>query len=56
VTLKFSDNPTPTAKRIRSLDVARLLNDRHIRFRRRYEILVDPAHPAERSDGDEPAR
>jgi hypothetical protein len=39
VTLHFADHPTPTAKRIRSLDIAKLLRDRHIRHRRRYEVI-----------------
>jgi hypothetical protein len=47
VTLKFAAHPTPTAKRVRSLDVARLLNERHIRFRRRYEVLTERDESAE---------
>lgn len=40
VTLAFSSNPRPTSPRsIRSLDVAKLLRDRHIRHRRRYEVI-----------------
>lgn len=38
VTLHFADHPTPTPKRIRAIDTARLLRERHIRHRRRYEI------------------
>jgi hypothetical protein len=38
VTLHYADHPTPTAKRIRAIDTARLLRERHIRHRRRYEI------------------
>jgi hypothetical protein len=42
VTLSFSTNPQPTSPRtIRSLDVAKLLRDRHIRHRRRYEVIGD---------------
>jgi hypothetical protein len=48
VTLRFADHPTPTPKRVRSLDVARLLRDRHIRHRRRYEIM-----PGEQSSPDD---
>jgi hypothetical protein len=40
VQLRFADHPTPTPKRIRSLDTARLLRDRRIRHRRRYEVFV----------------
>lgn len=40
VTIAFSSNPQPTSPRtIRSLDVAKLLRDRHIRHRRRYEVI-----------------
>jgi hypothetical protein len=42
VTIKFADLPNPTQKRVRSLDTARLLRDRHIRHRRRYEV-TDPS-------------
>ena len=47
VTIKFSDHATPTPRRVRSLDTARLLRDRHIRFRRRYEVLGEGAEPDE---------
>jgi hypothetical protein len=40
VNLRFSDHPTPTHKRVRSLDTAKLLRDRRIRHRRRYEVLL----------------
>lgn len=40
VTLHFSDLPTPTQNRVRAVDTARLLRDRHIRHRRRYEVFV----------------
>jgi hypothetical protein len=39
VTIKFSDFSNPSPKRVRSLDTARLLRDRHIRHRRRYEVV-----------------
>lgn len=39
VTLHFADHPRPSAKRVRAVDVARLLRDRHIRHRRRYEVM-----------------
>lgn len=42
VTLHFSDLPRPGARRVRAVDVARLLRDRHIRHRRRYEVMVGP--------------
>jgi hypothetical protein len=45
VTIKFADVPNPSQKRVRSLDTARLLRDRHIRHRRRYEV-IDLTHPA----------
>ena len=38
VTIKFAGIPNPSQKRVRSLDTARLLRDRHIRHRRRYEV------------------
>ena len=43
VTLRFADHPTPTPKRVRSIDTARLLRERHIRHRRRYEITFGPS-------------
>lgn len=39
VTLHFADQPRPSARRVRAVDVARLLRDRHIRHRRRYEVM-----------------
>jgi hypothetical protein len=42
VTIRFSDYENPSQKRVRSLDTARLLRDRHIRHRRRYEV-TDPS-------------
>jgi len=39
VTLHFADHPRPSAKRVRAVDVVRLLRDRHIRHRRRYEVI-----------------
>jgi hypothetical protein len=50
VTLHFADHPTPTAKRIRSLDVAKLLRDRHIRHRRRYEVFSEQDERSATSD------
>lgn len=41
VNLKFADLPEPSDKRIRSVDVARLLRTHDIRHRRRYEILTE---------------
>lgn len=49
VTIRFSDIPTPTQKRVRSLDTARLLRDRHIRHRRRYEVVDSSRQPPPRS-------
>jgi len=42
VTLAFADHQTPVARRVRSVDVAKLLRDRHIRHRRRYEVILGP--------------
>lgn len=51
VTVQFADHPTPSTKRVRSLDIARLLRDRHIRHRRRYEIMsLTPDQRAASSD------
>lgn len=41
VSLQFSDRRDPAPKRIRSVDVARLLRDHSIRHRRRYEVLLE---------------
>jgi len=41
VTIRFADYPDPSPKRVRALDTARLLRDRHIRHRRRYEVMTD---------------
>jgi hypothetical protein len=41
VTLRFADIPEPSQKRVRSIDTARLLRDRHIRHRRRYEVMPE---------------
>ncbi len=46
VTIRFSDYENPSQKRVRSLDTARLLRDRHIRHRRRYEVMTDLTPPA----------
>ena len=58
VTIRFSDYENPSQKRVRSLDTARLLRDRHIRHRRRYEVMTDLVPPAplsfeERGEQDE---
>ena len=50
VTLHFADHPTPTPKRVRAIDTARLLRDHNIRHRRRYEIIQTGAG-AERTPG-----
>ena len=39
VTLHFSDHPSPNPRRVRAVDTARLLRERHIRHRRRYEVI-----------------
>lgn len=41
VALKFADIPDPGPKRVRSVDVAKLLRDHHIRHRRRYEVILE---------------
>lgn len=43
VTIHSADHPTPTPKRVRAIDTARLLRDHHIRHRRRYEITASAA-------------
>jgi len=43
VTLKFATHREPSAKALRSVDVARLLRERNIRHRRRYEVFFPPA-------------
>lgn len=48
VTLHFADHPRPGPRRVRAVDVAKLLRDRHIRHRRRYEVIfgaIDDAAP-----------
>lgn len=40
VTLHFADHPHPSPRRVRAVDVARLLRDRNIRHRRRYEVMI----------------
>jgi hypothetical protein len=45
VTIRFADYPDPSQKRVRSLDTARLLRDRHIRHRRRYEVMESALSP-----------
>jgi hypothetical protein len=39
VTLHIADVPAPNPNRVRAIDTARLLRDRHIRHRRRYEVI-----------------
>lgn len=39
VNIRFSDHESPTMKRVRSLDTAKLLRERNIRHRRRYEVF-----------------
>jgi len=39
VTIKFATHPEPNARALRSVDVARLLRERNIRHRRRYEVF-----------------
>lgn len=39
VRIRFSDRGSPTIQRVRSADTARLLRDRNIRHRRRYEVI-----------------
>lgn len=41
VTIRFADYPVPTEKRVRTLDTPKLLRDRQIRHRRRYEVMSD---------------
>lgn len=41
VGLKFADHPDPSQKRVRSVDIARLLRTHNVRHRRRYEILSE---------------
>jgi hypothetical protein len=41
VTLKFAEHAEPHPNKVRAVDVAKLLRDRHIRHRRRYEVFVD---------------
>lgn len=53
VTLSFSPHARPTSQRsVRSVDVAKLLRDRHIRHRRRYEVIGnDPTHGEDEPEG-----
>lgn len=41
VNIRFSDHERPSMKRVRSLETARLLRERNIRHRRRYEVFSD---------------
>jgi hypothetical protein len=41
VTIRFAGHARPSPQRVRSLDTARLLRERHIRHRRRYEVMLD---------------
>jgi hypothetical protein len=52
VSIRFSDHPTPAAKRLRSVDTARLLRARNIRHRRRYEVMVRDEGTADEGTGD----
>lgn len=38
--IRFADREDPSPKRVRSLDTAKLLRDRDIRHRRRYEVFA----------------
>lgn len=40
-TLRFATNPNPLPNKVRSVDTARLLRDRAVPHRRRYEIILD---------------
>lgn len=42
VTLQMAQQPDPHARKVRSIDVVRLLRAHNIRHRRRYEILLEP--------------
>lgn len=46
-TIRFATNPEPIPNKVRSVDTARLLRDRAVPHRRRYEIML----PSEREDG-----
>lgn len=41
VTLKFAEHPDPHPNKVRAVDVAKLLRERHIRHRRRYEVFFE---------------
>ena len=41
VTLKFAEHADPHPNKVRAIDVAKLLRERHIRHRRRYEVFVE---------------
>jgi hypothetical protein len=43
VTIRFATHPDPQPNRIRSVDTARMLRDRSIAHRRRYEIIQPAA-------------
>jgi hypothetical protein len=47
VTIRFADREDPSARRVRSLDTARLLRERSIRHRRRYEVFSGQAADSE---------
>lgn len=40
VAIRFATNPQPNERAVRSVDVARLLRERNIRHRRRYEVML----------------
>ena len=42
VTLKFASHPQPSPRAVRAIDTAKLLRDRHLRHRRRYEVFLEP--------------
>jgi hypothetical protein len=41
VTLKFAEHADPHPNKVRAIDVAKLLRERHIRHRRRYEVFFE---------------
>ncbi len=47
VTIVFATHPNPLPNKVRSIDTARLLRDRHIAHLRRYEIVLPTDDAAE---------
>lgn len=47
VTLRFATHPDPQARAVRAVDVARLLRERNIRHRRRYEVFLPDETPSD---------